>query len=305
MKISIVVVTYNEEKEIGECLDSLVKQACKADEIILVDDGSTDKTLEIASKYPTKIIKSKHGERSRARNIGWRKAVGDIIIFAEADSVFGEDWISEINNKFKEGADAVIDRRKVYKPESFLQRCLDVQFDIRYKNYKPFSAWGFRKSVLQKLGGFDEKLNQSEDRDLGNRLLAKGYRIYLADKAVQYHKGEPKNLLEYINRAYISEKRKVGGYYLKYPDEVPVGKMVGFSVIFIIMLFAIGNIRYFFIFILFLLIYLALIFYKIIRTENGWRVAALRYLAGLSFFRILRNVFVVLGFVSGKVLGSK
>ena len=296
MKISVVITTYNEEENIKECLNSLMNQVKKADEIILVDDGSEDKTVEIASKHAIKIVELKHSERSKARNIGWQKAGGDILLFAEADSIFHENWILEIRKQFKDNkVTAVIDRRKMYKPRTFFQKTMEAQFDIRYAHYKPFSAWAFRREVLEKVEGFDEKLNQSEDSDLGKRILKAGYKIVLAKNAIQYHRGEPQNFIQYLKRAYYSEKRKMSGYYKKYPKEKP--KFVFLELITLLIMLSI-DIK---LFILCFFLYFVFIFSKIVFIENGWKVVAKNYLIALSFYRIFRRLISKLGFVSGYI----
>jgi glycosyltransferase involved in cell wall biosynthesis len=301
MRISVVIVTYNEEKNIKDCLDSIFSQTKKPDEVILVDDGSSDNTLKIASGYPMKILKTKHKERSHARNVGWKNSQGGLILFAEADSVFDKDWVAEIVKQFDKGAEAVIDRRKMYKPKTFLQKCLDAQFDIRYAYYKPFSAWAFRREVLEKTGGFDERLNQSEDRDLGKRVLKSGCRIFLAEKAVQYHKGEPQNLFQYFKRAFVVEKRRVEGYYEKYPKEIPNEKMFfTFTVVLLITLSLISSWFLLALF-LFLLANYFLTFYKVAVMEKGWRIAEKKYLLSLGLYRLLRNIFAAVGFIAGKL----
>lgn len=61
MKASVIIPMYNEERYISRCLESLKKQTFKNFETILIDDGSTDKTVEIASKYDVTILKQEHG----------------------------------------------------------------------------------------------------------------------------------------------------------------------------------------------------------------------------------------------------
>jgi len=296
MRISIIVIAHNEEKNITHCLESLESQILKPQEIIFIDDDSTDKTYRIASRFPVKLIKIKRSERSKARNIGWQKAMGNIICFAEADSVFDKYWLSEIMKTFKKGADAVIDRRKMYQPKTFFQKSLEVQFDIRYSNYKPFSAWAFKKNVLKDTGVFDEELNQSEDSDLGKRIKKLNYKIKLAKNAIQYHRGEAQNLFQYLKRSFISEKRKFRGYYKKYPQEIPKNKIIEITILFLIFILSFFNIKIFIIFICFLFFYYLAIFIKISVIEKGWKKAKKRYLIGLSFFRLARNIIVALSY---------
>jgi glycosyltransferase involved in cell wall biosynthesis len=233
MKVTAVVPTYNDEDVIGECLESLLNQTKDFDEIIVVDDGSTDSTREIVKKYPVKLIRIEHKERSHARNIGWKNAAGEIIAFIESDSVYDEKWVEEVLEGFKKGADAVIDRRALYKPKTFIARYNDEMFNLRYKNYNPFSAWAFKKEVLERLGGFDEDLVAAEDRDLGARLLASGYRIAFADKAIQYHKGEPTSLWRAIKRSWWFGKN-MWGYYRKYPKKTPSLNLAVYSLVVIL-----------------------------------------------------------------------
>lgn len=301
MKTSVIIVAYNEEKNIEDCLKSILNQTIKPDEIVVVDDGSTDKTYDIVSRFPIKLFKIKHSERSKARNVGWQKANGDIICYAEADSIFDKDWLKEIISKFEEGADAVIDRIKIYKPRTFSQRCFEAQFDIRYAYYKPFSAWAFRREVLEKTGGYDEKLIQSEERELGQRMKQHGYKIFLAKRAIQYHKGEPKNLKEYLKRAFVTEKRRAQGYLKKYPKEIAWVNLGIFfiSLIFLILIFI--DLKFLLFFLGFLIFVYFLIFYKVSFKEKGWNVVKKRYIFGLSFLRTLRIFPQSIGFLIGKL----
>lgn len=225
MKISAVVPTYNNENVIGECLNSLLLQTRKFDEIIVVDDGSTDSTPQIIEKYPVKVIRTDHKERSHARNVGWKNAEGDIIAFIESDSVYNNVWVENILEGFKNGADAVIDRRAVYKPKTFIAKLGDEIFDLRYRNYVPFSAWAFKKEVLEKLGGFDENITGPEDVELGLRLIKNNFKIVFVEKAVQFHKGEPTSFLESLRRSWWFGKHMYG-YYKKHPEKKPSLKLL-------------------------------------------------------------------------------
>lgn len=101
MKVSVVIPVYNEEKYIKNCLDSLMKQEEKPDEIIVVDNNCTDKTVSIVKKYQgIKIIQEKKQGIIPARNTGFDRTAGDIIARCDADAVLPPNWIKNIKNSF-------------------------------------------------------------------------------------------------------------------------------------------------------------------------------------------------------------
>lgn len=102
MKVSLVIPVYNEEKHIISCLDSILLQEEKPDEIIIIDNNSSDKTVEIAKKYPVKIITEKQQGITPARNAGFNAAEFEIIARTDADTILPKDWIKQIKKAFEE-----------------------------------------------------------------------------------------------------------------------------------------------------------------------------------------------------------
>lgn len=102
MKISVVIPAYNEEKYIGKCLESIVGQNELPDEIIVVDNNCTDKTVEIAQKFGARIVKEKKQGMIQARNAGFDAAKYEIIARTDADAILPPDWISKIKEHFKD-----------------------------------------------------------------------------------------------------------------------------------------------------------------------------------------------------------
>ncbi len=101
MKISVIISVYNEEEYIKTCLDSLVRQDEKADEIIVVDNNCTDNTIKIVKNIPgITIIKEKVQGMIPARNTGFNYAKGDILVKCDADSEFPKNLIKEIKLVF-------------------------------------------------------------------------------------------------------------------------------------------------------------------------------------------------------------
>lgn len=101
MKISVVIPVYNEEKHIGACLQSLKKQTIPPDEIIVVNNNSTDASVAIAQKYGARIVNEKQQGIIYARNRGFDEAQGDIIARTDSDALLPPDWIERIKLNFQ------------------------------------------------------------------------------------------------------------------------------------------------------------------------------------------------------------
>jgi glycosyltransferase involved in cell wall biosynthesis len=95
--LSVILITYNEEKHIGKCLDSIMSVA---DEIIIVDSFSNDATIDICKHYPTKVIQNKFFDFSSQRNLAMSLASKSYLLFIDADEVLSEELADEIS-KFK------------------------------------------------------------------------------------------------------------------------------------------------------------------------------------------------------------
>ncbi len=100
MKVSVVIPAHNEEKYIADCLESLVNQEEKPDEIIVVDNNCNDKTVEICKKYPVRIIQEKTQGIIAARNAGFNAAEHEIIARCDADGFAPSDWTRKIKENF-------------------------------------------------------------------------------------------------------------------------------------------------------------------------------------------------------------
>ena len=221
--VAVAVVSRSIDPDTLDCLRCTKRQTRPPDEVVLVTpDRETSLPEDLAG---VRVIHDE-GNRSRARNIAWKASRSAIICFWESDSIFNDRWIEEVIEEFERGVDAVIDRRAVFNPRSYIERCWDKQFDIRYADYTPFSAWAFRREVLESTGGFDEALEYAEDTDLGLRLLQKGFKIGLARGAVQQHRGEPRTLRQIVARRFAFGYNKAKGFYAKHPDLFPRKKVL-------------------------------------------------------------------------------
>ncbi len=106
-KFSIIVPVYNTEKYLKRCLDSMKSQTFKDYEVIIVNDGSTDNSSDIISKYPYKVINQENQGLSMARNNGVKDANGEYLIFLDSDDYIEKDLLKEINKSLSNNPDLV------------------------------------------------------------------------------------------------------------------------------------------------------------------------------------------------------
>lgn len=103
-KISVLIIAHNEEKYISKCIESLLNQTKKADEIVLIVHNSSDNTLQIANKYPIKIISFNGPEGiTYARIEGLKNIVGDIVLCIDGDSYAKENWVEVMTKTLRNG----------------------------------------------------------------------------------------------------------------------------------------------------------------------------------------------------------
>jgi glycosyltransferase involved in cell wall biosynthesis len=109
VKVSVVIPAYNAERTIGAVLDSLAAQDAPVDEVIVVDDGSTDETATIATARGAKVVRPE-GTRfaGGARNRGWDEASGDIVVFLDSDAVPARGWGSGLRRALDEFPGSIV-----------------------------------------------------------------------------------------------------------------------------------------------------------------------------------------------------
>ncbi len=182
--ISIVIPAYNEEKTIGRCIESLIDQTTdKPYEVIVVDNGSADRTFETANKYKDKldlkVIKEPVKGRGSARFAGFRKAKGEIILSLDGDSIAPRDWIEKLTAPLSDkNIVAVTGTGRIEDCSRWTNICFDIIQPTAMVAYRLFAGhfWltGFnfaiRSDDYKKAGEFNPALLSNEDIDLANRV---------------------------------------------------------------------------------------------------------------------------------------
>lgn len=198
-RVSIVIPMHNEEKNVEECLVSVKNSDYPAEkiEIIMVDDGSTDRSVEIAKKFRgVRVIKQDHKGKVDALNLGVSKASNDIVITIDCDVVVEKDFIRNIVNPFSDpDVGAVSGAARVLRPKSFLTSFQSIEYVINSLLMHSFSSvfgtsfwfWGavtsLRKEAFRKAGGFSKK-TLTEDFEIMIRMKRHGYKTISTKEAV-------------------------------------------------------------------------------------------------------------------------
>lgn len=219
--VSIMVPMKNEEKVVGRLLEALLNlnYSSQKIEIIIIDDGSTDKTFEICRKYITQYpnrIKLLHryesGGKPSALNYGLKHANGEIIATFDADSVPESDALLKAVEFFEDPSIAAVQGTicSINADENMLTKFISYETAVRFRAYmqgkdvlKLFvplagTCQFIRRNVLRKIGGWSKK-SLSEDMDISARLTEKGYNIKYAPD-VRAWEENPSTLSQFINQ---------------------------------------------------------------------------------------------------------
>ena len=189
-RVSIVLPVYNSERELPSVLAELERQSYLDREIVIVDDGSTDGTWALATRLSTDrsdvvLVRTEHKGASHARNAGVERARGEIIFFAESDCVYDEAYlqkaVASLDSDPEAGAVCLTGAPLITRP-TLATHSIDIENKMQHAllnkgKIRPFYAWVYRRDALLKLGGFDERLFQGEDKDLFSRLKKAKYGV--------------------------------------------------------------------------------------------------------------------------------
>ena len=106
-KFSIVIPVYNVEKYIKRTLNSVFSQTYQSFEVIVVNDGCTDQSIELAKEYKVKIVNEKHVGVSEARNIGAKYATGEYLVFLDSDDYWEKELLEHVTKSLENKPDLV------------------------------------------------------------------------------------------------------------------------------------------------------------------------------------------------------
>jgi len=214
-KVSVVVCAYNAESTIAACLDSLQQLRYPAYEVVVIDDGSTDRTGWIADQYEgVHVVHQENQGLSAARNVGIAASRGEIIAFTDSDCVAEPDWLHYLVATFLSSGQPAVGGPNLPPPEdSLVATCvaaspggpLHVLLNDEEAEHIPGCNMAFRREVFEEIGGFDPIYRAAgDDVDLCWRLQERGYRIGFSPAAMVWH------FRRNTVKAYVGQQRGYG-----------------------------------------------------------------------------------------------
>lgn len=196
-----MVPVLNGADTIGTCLEGVLSQTRPADDVIVVDNGSTDGTADVAASAGASVIRLPERGVYRARNAGWRASDADIIAFTDADCEPATDWLDRLLEPFTDasiagaGGPAVLPEvRTPAQRWAQLRGFMSQEANFNHP-FLPFLATAnaaYRRSALEEVGGFEESFLSGGDTDISWRVQTFGARrlAFQPDATVLHHFAE-------------------------------------------------------------------------------------------------------------------
>jgi glycosyltransferase involved in cell wall biosynthesis len=237
LNASIVIPMYNAGKNIKELFDSLNNQTEKNFEVIIVDDGSTDNSIEIVKKskvnFPLKMIRQKNSGPAAARNKGIKNAKSNnLVVFLDSDCMPENEWFYKIKEFFKDKNFQIVFGSLNNGDDDIFSNALDFSwgYKINDKNKKgerdlvTSANMIVRKKVLDEIL-FNEHMIMAEDSDFSVRARKRGFKIYFNPEIKVFHKHKRDSLSQFLKH------RKEHGSWaiynlLKYKNFLKEGKFI-------------------------------------------------------------------------------
>lgn len=206
MKISFITTVLNEEKTIGDLLDSLSQQSKKPDEIIIVDGGSTDKTVEIIKKHSLKkkLIIQPGANPSQGRNLAIKNAKYQIMALSDAGCQLDKDWLKRITKPFSNKNVDAVAGFYLATAKNVFQKCLAPFVVTMPDKFNPTTflpssrSLAFKKSAWQKVGHYPEHLNYCDDLIFAANLKQQTSMVVEASAIVYWQQVD--NLIQFFKQ---------------------------------------------------------------------------------------------------------
>lgn len=210
---TVIIPAYNCSKTILQTIEAVKKQEGLAEppEIIIVDDGSNDNTLDVLNQIKDiKVLSQSNSGPASARNNGAKASSGDILVFTDSDTVPHKDWLKNLTEPFSDSDIAAsTGTYSIENSESKLASLIQYEIGNKHSKYKDYVAFGgsynlaIRRDLFFSIGGFNEEYKSAsgEDVDISYKILKRGHKIKFVKDAVVGH-FHPECLVKYLKTQF-------------------------------------------------------------------------------------------------------
>jgi glycosyltransferase involved in cell wall biosynthesis len=187
--LGIVIPTLNSGRTLGRCLESINNQTVSAHDVIVVDDELTsDDTRKIALELGAELVVSE-AARAESRNIGFALAKSEYLLSIDSDMILSSNLVADLLESFRRGADALT-IREVGIGSGYWSRARSIDKESVERTQHGMALRAFKRSILDAVGGFDERLVAGEDLDLHQRVLETGADVrHITSSYIEHDEG--------------------------------------------------------------------------------------------------------------------
>lgn len=227
MKVSVLIPVFNAENYISATIENVLRQTYSDIEIVIVDDGSTDKSYEIAQSYQSekvKVFRQDNKGASAARNLAFKKSTGDLIQYLDADDMLSYNKIEAQVNMLKS-----IDNKKAIVASGIVlfdgdlmssisiphkqmstkayNKPLDLLIDICCeRNIVQSSIWLVHRELIEEVGGWNEELTLNDDGEYFFRVVSRSQGVYFCSSGVVFYRNTPYSLSKQVSENAIKSQ---------------------------------------------------------------------------------------------------
>ena len=194
--VSIIIPNYNYSKFLPDAINSAIEQSIEC-EVIVVDDGSTDNSVDVAKKFPVKLLlKKRGGIAALTRNSGIKIAKGNIIIILDADDKL-MPWFAEVAKKMLDSdksIDGVVGHARMFGTARGIWHSHELSKALKIGNNIMYCG-AIRKSVFDKIGLFSQDIPTQglEDWEFWHRMYKNGYKVGLINEPIFHYRKHSKS----------------------------------------------------------------------------------------------------------------
>ena len=231
MLASIIIPTRNEERNIGSCLAQVYGQRVDFPfEVMVIDSGSQDRTIDIVKRYPARLLQIAPGEfhHARTRNLGARASEGKYLVFLSGDAIpADQEWLRALVRNFQDPGVAAVYGRQVAKPDAkpervfFMRQRYGTQRLVKSARGNTAGKYllyqfsnvnaAIPKAVWEQIP-FPEDINAYEDFSFATQVIQRGHLIVYEPEAVVFHSHNYrllKSFQQYFDNGVVYQRREV------------------------------------------------------------------------------------------------